>query len=104
MRSIGSTLLFFGIGSTVLYFVGYEFVILSWIEFWGEATGWTIRAVLIVAGAGLFFVGGLGEEDCSDAPEEATTPEPTMQRAPITQSQPAAMEPGSDPMSSLQNR
>lgn len=104
MRSIGSTLLFFSIGSIVLNFIGYEFVILSWIDFWGETTGWTIRAVMIVAGAGLFFVGGLGEDDSSAAPEEAPRPEPTMQSAPITQSQPAAMEPGSDPMSTLQNR
>lgn len=104
MKSIGSTLLFFGIGSIVLNVVGYEFVILSWIDFWGETTGWTIRAVMIVAGAGLFFVGRIGDDDPSEAPEEAPRQEPTMRSAPITQSQPATVEPGADPMGSLQNR
>ena len=56
MKQIGSALLFFGGGSTLLYFLGYEFVVLSWIEAWGEQTGWLIRGTMIGVGALLWFV------------------------------------------------
>ena len=65
MRGIGSTILFFGCGSTALYLFGYEFVILTWIEYWGENVAWAIRIAMIVVGAVLYFMGGgvLGGKD-----------------------------------------
>ena len=55
MKSWGSTLLFFGIGSFVLNVIGWEFIILSWIDAWGEVVGWTIRGAMIGLGLVLFF-------------------------------------------------
>ncbi|QTD52331.1 hypothetical protein [Sulfidibacter corallicola] len=58
MREIGKTLMFFGVGSVILYFLQMEFIILAWIDAWGEGIGWLIRSGLIVLGAVLFFLGG----------------------------------------------
>ena len=68
MRYIGSTLLFFGCGSTLLYMIQFEFVIMMWIDIWGESVAWIIRAVMIVLGGILFFMGGgiYGEEGETD--------------------------------------
>lgn len=57
MKNIGIYLLIAGIGSIVLNQFGYEFTLLSWIDNWGEATGWAIRAGAILAGAALAFLG-----------------------------------------------
>lgn len=56
MKQLGSALLFFGGGSTLLYFLGYEFIVLSWIEAWGENIAWFIRGTMIVAGGLLLFL------------------------------------------------
>jgi len=61
MRNIGSTLLFFGIGSIVLNFMNMEFIVLSWIDMWGPAVGWAIKGAMILVGAILFFAGGKEE-------------------------------------------
>jgi hypothetical protein len=50
MKKIGGYLLFFGIGSILLDLVGLQFIILSWIDHWGETTGWEIRIGMIVLG------------------------------------------------------
>ena len=63
MKSFGSLLLFFGIGSIVLNLVGYEFSLLMWIENWGETVGWAIRGGMIVVGAGLYFLLPSGEQE-----------------------------------------
>ena len=55
MKSAGSTLLFFGIGSIVLYFLNMQFIILAWVDMWGETVGWAIRGAMIIVGAGLYF-------------------------------------------------
>lgn len=63
-KEIGGALLFFGIGSIVLDLLNYEFMILAWIDNWGETTGWIIRGVMIAAGAVLLGMGmkqGQGE-------------------------------------------
>lgn len=65
MRNIGSTMLFFGIGSIVLNFVNMEFIVLSWIDMWGPTIGWAIKGALIVVGAILFFVAGSREEEAA---------------------------------------
>jgi hypothetical protein len=56
MQKLGGYLLFFGIGSIILDFIGMRFVILSWIDTWGPSIGWTIRIGLIVAGAAILLV------------------------------------------------
>lgn len=71
MRQIGSILLIFGAGSAVLYFLGYEFRILSWIDNWGETVGWVIRGAMIVAGGGLLlFDRFAGKGDVEETSEE----------------------------------
>lgn len=56
MKSAANALLFFGIGSIVLKFIGMQFIILAWIDMWGDTVGWAIRGVMIVTGAVLFLV------------------------------------------------
>lgn len=69
MKSFGSTLLFFGIGSIALYMFNYEFILLMWVDTWGETVGWAIRGAMIVAGGALYFLSsGEGqEEEASEA-------------------------------------
>jgi hypothetical protein len=62
MKSFGSLLLFFGIGSIVLNVVGYEFSLLMWIDNWGEMAGWAIRGTMIIAGGALYFLYPTGEQ------------------------------------------
>ena len=57
LKSIGSTLALLGIGSFVLHFIDYEFIVLMWIDNWGTIVGHGIRVAMIVIGAVLFFVG-----------------------------------------------
>ncbi len=57
MKNAGSLLLFLGIGTIVLNFIGYEFAILSWIDNWGETVGWVIRGAMIAVGAVLLIMG-----------------------------------------------
>ncbi len=64
MKSFGSLLLFFGVGSIVLNLVGYEFSLLMWIDMWGETVGWAIRGGMIVVGGALFFLApGEGQKE-----------------------------------------
>ncbi len=71
MKSAGSTLLFFGIGTILLNVFGYEFSLLSWIDNWGETVGWVIRGAAIVLGAVLFFLGHKSEQ-AEGEPAEAS--------------------------------
>ncbi len=57
MKNAGSLLLFLGIGTIVLNFIGYEFAILSWIDNWGETVGWVIRGAMIAVGTVLLILG-----------------------------------------------
>ncbi len=68
MKSFGSLLLFFGIGSSVLYLIDYNLSLLMWIENWGETVAWGIRGGMIVVGAGLYFLSSPGEQE-EDAAE-----------------------------------
>jgi hypothetical protein len=47
---LGRALLIFGVGSIVLSFLNMNFVILAWIDLWGDAVGWAIRLGMIGAG------------------------------------------------------
>ncbi len=57
MFGFGSTLLFFGIGSLVLNLIGFEFVLMMWIDNWGIETGWWIRGAMIAGGVVLCLIG-----------------------------------------------
>ena len=106
MKNIGSTFLIFGIGSIALNFFGYEFVLLSWVDNWGETIGWALRGAVIVAGGGLFFMGGRTGQGSSPEAARAQRQEPTMQAsapAPEPAPRPADAESGSDPMGPLNN-
>ena len=65
MRKIGMYLAIFGLGSMVLSFLDRNFIIMMWIDKWGETTGWIIRGAFIVLGIILFVLGGSGDEDTS---------------------------------------
>lgn len=77
MKSIGGLLLFLGLGSIVLSFLGMEFRFLAWIDMWGVEMGWVIRVVMILAGGGLLaadkFMGGEATEDASVAAPPAAS-------------------------------
>jgi hypothetical protein len=62
MKTFGGYLLFFGIGSILLHFIGMQFKLLSWIDAWGDTTGWAIRIGIAVVGALLWFLGSRKDE------------------------------------------
>jgi hypothetical protein len=55
MKKIGGYLLLFGIGSFILYFLDMEFMLLMWVDMWGETIGFAIKGAIVVAGAVMFF-------------------------------------------------
>jgi len=57
MRSIGGLMFFYGLGSIVLHFINYEFVILSWMHMLDAPIPWVIRIGLGVVGGILWLVG-----------------------------------------------
>ncbi|MEM1442722.1 MAG: hypothetical protein AAGF67_10295 [Verrucomicrobiota bacterium] len=57
MKRIGGLMFFFGVGSAILYFLNFEFIILAWIDMWGPVVGWIIRAALAIVGGILWLVG-----------------------------------------------
>ena len=57
MKKWGGTLFFFGVGSVVLYFLNMEFILLSWVDMWGENIGWVIRGAMAVVGGIMWLVG-----------------------------------------------
>jgi len=61
MKSWGVTFLIFGIGSCILHALGMEFIILSWINGWGEEIGWGIRGAVALVGAIMLGVGASQE-------------------------------------------
>lgn len=70
IRQVGKTVLFFGIGTIVLNLVGYEFVILMWLDSWGHEVGWVLRSAMVVLGMVLMFVGGLMTGNCGHEDDE----------------------------------
>ena len=65
MKSIGGYMFFFGVGSVVLYFLHMQFILLSWIDMWGETPGWAIRIGLAVVGGVLWLIGHKQETKAS---------------------------------------
>jgi hypothetical protein len=47
-----------GFMSIVLSIFNYNLRILSWVDAWGNTTGWIIRALLIIGGGVLFLFFG----------------------------------------------
>ena len=90
MKNIGSTLLLLGVGTIVLNLIGFEFIILSWIDNWGEAVGWAIRGLLIVAGGVLFVLGQRSEAAPAPQAMESARHEPTLSPAAPEPADPAA--------------
>jgi hypothetical protein len=67
MKTLGTWLLIFGVGSSVLNLIGMEFRLLFWIDAWGPETGWAIRAGMAIVGALLLFVGRITQGDAAAA-------------------------------------
>lgn len=67
MGQVASFLLLFGVGSIVLNFFNYEFMLLSWVDNWGTTVGWVIRGTMIVVGAALFFLSRGEKEESGPA-------------------------------------
>ena len=57
MKTVGTYLFIFGLGSIILYFMNMQFKLLMWIDNWGDTVGWGIRIGMVVVGAALFFFG-----------------------------------------------
>jgi hypothetical protein len=68
MKSLGGLLLLFGVGSIVLKMIDRQFIIMSWMDSWGESTGWAIKIGMSVVGGGLWLMGQALEQ-----PEEVAT-------------------------------
>lgn len=62
MKSLGSALFIFGVGSFLLHFINMEFILLSWVDNWGTTTGNGIRIGMIVVGALMWLFGKPEEE------------------------------------------
>ena len=63
MKKWGGTLFFFGIGSIILHYLNMEFIVLAWIDLWGEKTGWVIRIGLAVVGGAMWLLGRESEPE-----------------------------------------
>ena len=67
LKSLGSTMFIFGIGSILLNLIHVEFLLLMWVDLWGPEIGWgdsywAIRIGMIVVGALLWiFAPAAGE-------------------------------------------
>jgi hypothetical protein len=56
MRSLGGLLVFLGVGSFIINMIGMEFILLAWVDYWGQTTGWIIRGAMILVGIGLLVL------------------------------------------------
>lgn len=52
-----------GVVSIVLSFFNYNIRLFSWVDAWGNTTGWIIRIILILGGGALFFFFGNYDDD-----------------------------------------
>jgi hypothetical protein len=71
MRSFAGFLILMGAGSMVLHLIGFEFILMSWVDSWGAATGWIIRGAVL--GLGLTMA-ALGKCSCRAPQGQATQP------------------------------
>ena len=66
MQGLAGFLVLMGGGSFVLNMIGFEFILLAWIDNWGAATGTAIRIGMIVVGIGLYVVSAMMEPGDKD--------------------------------------
>lgn len=59
MAGWGWTLIFLGLGSFLIHYLGMEFMLLAWVDNWGPAIGNGIRIGVAVFGAILVAIGKL---------------------------------------------
>jgi len=57
MQSLGSLMVFLGVGSFLLHFANMELVLVSWVDNWGVSVGNGIRVAMILVGGILWLVG-----------------------------------------------
>ena len=50
MRSWGWFLIVLAVGSVLLRYFGMYFILLFWIDHWGQTVGWIIRAAMAMTG------------------------------------------------------
>jgi len=67
MKKLGKNLLFFGVGSMVLSLIHMQFILLAWIDLWGDTVGWAIRVALVLAGVVCWLIGKSQEESAAQA-------------------------------------
>jgi hypothetical protein len=67
MKRWGGNLFFFGVGSMVLTLLNMQFIVLMWIDLWGDTIGWAIRIGMALAGAGLWLAGRAQEQKSATA-------------------------------------
>ena len=60
MKRVGIWFIILSIGSVILQFFGMDFILVSWVDYWGVVIGVIIRAVILAVGIGL-VVAGRGE-------------------------------------------
>ena len=68
MKKWGGYMFFFGVGSIILSFLGMQFIILIWIDFFGPIVGWIIKICLAVGGGVLWFMGRAAEQKAASRP------------------------------------
>jgi hypothetical protein len=61
MKSWGIWFIIMGAGSYLLRMFGVDFLLISWVDNWGETTGHLIRAGVVVLGIIMLVVGGRAE-------------------------------------------
>ena len=74
MARFGWYLIVFGAGSALLSVFDREFVILSWVNTWGDGVAWLIRGGLVIAGLVLLSMPDVTFDDL-DADEEVDVPD-----------------------------
>ena len=57
LTGIGILLIVASLCSTALYFFGWRLKLLIWIEHWGDAGAWSLRAGILVVGIVLAKLG-----------------------------------------------
>ena len=56
VKKIGLALLLVAIGSAIAQLTDSQHRVLSWVNHWGEDTGWGIRAALVFVGGAMVFL------------------------------------------------
>ncbi|WP_298474920.1 hypothetical protein [uncultured Maribacter sp.] len=55
LQRLGGVLALFGLGSIILSFFDYNFILLVWMDFFGPTLAWILRISLVIIGAVLYF-------------------------------------------------